>query len=237
MNKFLKHFFSKLWNWIILWIGIILSIWIITVIYATYSWTNQESVSTWSTFTATMWNDMVSNINFLKDSIDWVNNKFWTLTDGKMCTSNWWTLNCNTNIPISWITTEVDPQVGALNSWKICTSDWSKINCNSDSSSIPDWDSWWIYYANTSPWLKTLTHNLWVLPNQVQWWYSPGAPGTWEWPVAWSKQDFWSSPIWVRMSSTNIQFTIRSDRTLYRWFDWAAWQNYRTGYYRILLWK
>jgi len=101
----------------------------------------------------------------------------------------------------------------------------------------PDWDSGWVYYARSSPGLKKLTHNLNSFPRQIQWWFSPGNPGSWIGPVAWSKEDHWSNPIGVWVTLTEIKFTIWGDRDLYRAFNGTAWEDYITGYYRILLWK
>lgn len=235
----LKQYTSKIGNWLLFWIWIILSIWIFSIIYATYTWTTQTPVWAGSGLTSTIWNDMINNMGYLKENVEWVAGKFWTLTSWKMCTSDWVKVDCNTNVPVSGITTEVDPKVWTLTSWKTCTSDWSKVNCTTTiaDDSTPDWDSGRVYYANTSPWLKSLTHNLWVLPRQVQWWYSNSSSPTWHWPVAFGKNDHWSSPLWVWFYTNSISFTIRSDRTLYRAFNWSAWSDYYTGYYRILLWK
>jgi hypothetical protein len=101
----------------------------------------------------------------------------------------------------------------------------------------PDWDSGWVYYARSASGLKKLTHNLNSFPRQIQWWFSPGNPGSWIGPVAWSKEDHWSNPIGVWVTLTEIKFTIWGDRDLYRAFNGTAWEDYITGYYRILLWK
>ncbi|MBA7482289.1 hypothetical protein ES707_17775 [subsurface metagenome] len=100
----------------------------------------------------------------------------------------------------------------------------------------PDWDSGWVYVNRSNRGLKTLTHNLNYFPRQIQWWFSTSNPGSWVGPVAWSKQDYWSNPIGVWITKTQIKFTIW-DRLVYRMYNASSWLNYNSGYYRILLWK
>jgi len=102
----------------------------------------------------------------------------------------------------------------------------------------PDWDSGWVYVDRSNKGLKTLTHNLNYFPRQIQWWFSTSNPGSWVGPVAWSKQDYWSNPLGVWITKTQIKFTIW-DRLVYRMYNGSSssWLNYNSGYYRILFWK
>ncbi|EKD65925.1 MAG: hypothetical protein ACD_49C00074G0002 [uncultured bacterium (gcode 4)] len=95
MRTLLKNLISKIGNWLLIWIWIVLSIWIFGIIYAAYTWTTQAPVSAGSPLTATAWNDMLNNLNYLKQET-W---KLWTLSSGKMCTSDWNKIDCVTTIP------------------------------------------------------------------------------------------------------------------------------------------
>lgn len=149
MSTLLKRLFSKIGNWILIWIWIILSIWIFGIIYA-YTWTAQTNVWAWSWLTSSSWNTMLDNIRYLKENVDIIAGKFWTLTSWKMCTSNWTTVDCNTTIPTSWITTEVDPKVGTLTEWKMCTSVWWKVTCTTTVPTASTCVKWPALYIKTT---------------------------------------------------------------------------------------
>lgn len=68
MKKYLKNILSRLWNWVLFWTGIILSIGLYFLVYAGY--TSMTTVWTGSWLTATAWNDMVNNISYLKTTND-----------------------------------------------------------------------------------------------------------------------------------------------------------------------
>jgi len=124
VKTLLKYIVSKIGNWLLVWIWIILSIWIFGIIYA---WTNLDpnDAASWKPLTSTLMQWVINNINEL-------NGKFWTLTNTKMCTSDWTKVNCNTDIPVAWATT-----------W---AQNWTDVYYN--------WWNVWIWTATPATWVK-----------------------------------------------------------------------------------
>ena len=84
----MKNIFKKSVIW---WITFFITVWVCFVVY--WALTNLPAkVWTGSWLTANSWNMMV-------DSLTELDNRFWTLTSGKMCTSNGVKIDCNTTIP------------------------------------------------------------------------------------------------------------------------------------------
>jgi len=96
MKTLIKKFILKISNWIYLWIWFILTLWVFGLVYAALTWAPQTPVWTWSWLTVSIWNDMLNNVNYLKNGLDTVNTKFWTLTSWKICTSDWSKIDCIT---------------------------------------------------------------------------------------------------------------------------------------------
>lgn len=70
MKTLLKKLISKIGNWMLISIWFTLGIWIIGLVYATYTWTTQTPVWAWSGLTAQAWNDMINNMWYLKENVE-----------------------------------------------------------------------------------------------------------------------------------------------------------------------
>lgn len=69
MSK-LKFFLSKISGWIYFWIWFLLTLWITFLAYASYTWVIQSNVWAGSGLTAQAWNDMINNMNYLKENVE-----------------------------------------------------------------------------------------------------------------------------------------------------------------------
>ncbi|EKD66791.1 MAG: hypothetical protein ACD_49C00009G0016 [uncultured bacterium (gcode 4)] len=158
MKSTLKTLVSKIGNWLLISIWFILGIWIFGIIYATYTWTTQAPVTSGSPLTSTIWNDMVNNMGYLKENVEWVASKFWTLTSWKMCTTDWTKVNCNSDIPS---VASLQSQIDAL-ATRVCPTWYTMSSSNTANiwedifpsfttiGNITDTCDWWIVAAYTS---------------------------------------------------------------------------------------
>ena len=124
-------FKQKFKEWIVMWFWLITMVWITWLAFAAFTWTTQSDVTSWNTLTATKWNDMLNNQNYLKQEVEWITHPD---ISWKMDTS-WdtmaWEINMGTNkivslwTPTVWTDatnkTYVDWQIPDI-SWKMDTS-------------------------------------------------------------------------------------------------------------------
>lgn len=84
---------KKLKEWVLAWIWIwawfVLVGGITWIAYASYSWVTQSEVTSWDTLSASSWNDMLNNQNFLKQEVEnidttWFVTKAWDTMGGEL---------------------------------------------------------------------------------------------------------------------------------------------------------
>ncbi len=75
--------------WIWIWVWFVLVGGIAWIAYASYSWVTQSEVTSWDTLSASSWNDMLNNQNFLKQEVEnidttWFVTKAWDTMGGEL---------------------------------------------------------------------------------------------------------------------------------------------------------
>ena len=67
----MKESIKNIKSWIIFWITVFLTIFFANMIYA--SWLNVDRASTWSQLESESWNNLIDNVDFLREEIAWLN--------------------------------------------------------------------------------------------------------------------------------------------------------------------
>jgi hypothetical protein len=142
MKTILKDFLKKVkitikeiwWNikqWFFIGISFLWTVLIIGWWVYAYTWIAPSSVNTWDTLTATTWNNMVNDLNYLKDIAD---NSIWKKTWNDIYYSSW-SVGIGTSSPIRALT---------INWWEmsIIKQAWNA------TSFINVSDSWWNGWGN-----------------------------------------------------------------------------------------
>lgn len=143
-------------NWLIHWITFFLTVCILSVWYATISnvWTNTSTleVNTWSTLSATSWNQLLWNFEFLKSKTENISSNWWNI--GIWVENPWQKLSVAWTIEsITWWYKFPDGTIQTTKavSWKVL-----QVWYSSKSNSWSALTSWNNFY--TVPWLSvTLT--------------------------------------------------------------------------------
>lgn len=140
----IKKFFKKLWSGVLFWIWVTLGIWVISLVYAT--WTSLPTQTSGSHLTSTIWNDLVN----------WVND-IWKRTDNIYSTGGnigIWVPNPSTKLDVNW-------QI-KIAWW----SPWVGKVLTSDANWLASWQaavSWKVlqvgYAAKGDSWSATTTWN------------------------------------------------------------------------------
>lgn len=116
---------KKFKDWIIIWLWFIFILGLSWLAYASFSWIVPSTVTTWATLTASGWNEIVNNQNYLKQEID-------TLTS----TGSWPTWNyC---ILRSWWSC---PAWFSIASWHVRAFAWHTAHNSTYYSNTTIWDS------------------------------------------------------------------------------------------------
>lgn len=168
MKTLFKKLVSKIGNWMLIWIWIILSIWIFGIIYA-YNWNTLPNVWTGSWLSATSWNNMIENINFLKSNSVTSESFLWTVNNWTtIVTNNAWYVNFS---EVQNSNSSVFEVVTTGNYWvKIKKA--GKIMFNYDQDIISTWGNYVYAYSYIDG------VNIWRALQAPTWWY-------WDWFHIW----------------------------------------------------
>jgi len=108
-----------------------------------------------------------------------------------------------------------------------------------DEIRTPDYDSGWFAENDSTHHLKTLTHNLGVLPSKVQVWFSEdNHPTGYILPVSLSTWNQSGGIQTFRVNTVQLEYFIWAGEGLAFWNNSSSdYKLYKTGFYRVLLWK
>ena len=147
MKTLLKKFISKISNWIYFWIWFILSLLVFGLVYATYTRTTQTPVWVWSGLTATAWNTMINDMNYLKDSVDSKISSQW-VTSWSNISYSWGNVGIGTPTPWSKLEVNWDLKVWGQIFWRI-SNEWEAKNIFA-SACIAWWIIGWRFITMTT---------------------------------------------------------------------------------------
>ncbi|MCI5197687.1 MAG: hypothetical protein D3919_15995, partial [Candidatus Electrothrix sp. AW5] len=103
----------------------------------------------------------------------------------------------------------------------------------------PDYDSGWYHEDSMTGHVVTKTHNLGVYPSRIQILFSEdNPPSGYIIPVPLMTNAHTGGPESLKFDSTELVYSIYSGDFIAYWWDNAGTaKSYRSGYYRVLLWK
>ncbi len=130
------------------------------------------------------------------------------------------------------------PGMENLGDWlrnDICRKDGT--NCPSNA---PNYDSGWLSDNNNANHKTTVTHNLNSIPSRIEVWFATSSTPTTVYPLTWSwEQDHSGNPVTVDMTSTTATLHIFNNAPLHGTWNASTgtWTYYKSGYWRVLLWR
>ncbi len=114
----MKHITRKMLDWVLVGLWFLLVLWFMWITYA--AWTTMTNVNTWDGLTATLWNNLLWNVETLKTNTDWITSVAWKV---------WiWVPTATEKLDVAW-TVKATKLESTKTSWVRVMVNWCSWPC------------------------------------------------------------------------------------------------------------